>query len=374
MVEPAQHGEVARRRRPRLWSTLRLGVVVVLGDVVDVAAPGRAGAPREHACAVAENNLLADPVGDVVGRGGEVDVEVDDRLDGDLGPGVGTPVADLVEQDQPLALLHAPGGTEHRRFAGEACVEVGVEHDLACGGQVLTVGSRSGEVEGGLRAGQVTQRLGPPCVQRLGRPQCGLCGSTVGHRAVEVDRVGDVDLGLYPYRAREVDVVVVDRDVARVDVQVAVLRIRRGVGVGEVEPLDRLGDEPVQLRRADAPGDRGDLRVHERRSLARQGWGGVDGGLGDRPGLPRRDLAGLDLCPQAGEAVAQLEGVADELLRRGGRRPEDPAELGDAELRHERRTLTRDGFLVLATRHGEVAAAWIDSGGCRSAHCAARTS
>ena len=140
---------------------------------------------------------------------------------------------------------------------------------------------------------------------------------------------------------------------ARVDVEVAVLRIRGRVGVGEVVALDRLGDEPVQLRRPDPTGDRGDLGVHERRSLARQRRGGVDGGLRDRAGPPCRDPSGVDLRPQPREAVAQLEGVADELLRRGRRDPEDGAELGEAELRHERRTLTGDRLLVLAARHGE---------------------
>ena len=54
-----------------------------------------------------------------------------------------------------------------------------------------------------------------------------------------------------------------------------------------------------------------------------------------------------------GQAVAQLEGVADELLRRRGRDAEDAAELGDAELRHQRRTLAGDGLLVLAPADGE---------------------
>ena len=144
-----------------------------------------------------------------------------------------------------------------------------------------------------------------------------------------------------------------DRDVAGVDVQVAVLRIRRGVRVGEVEPLDCLGDEPVELRRADAPGDRGDLRVDERRSLPRQGRGRVDGGLGDGPGFPRRHPSGLHLRPQPRQAVAQLEGLPDELLRRRRRHPEDPTQLGETELRHQRRTRTRDRLLVLTTRDCE---------------------
>ena len=63
-----------------------------------------------------------------------------------------------------------------------------------------------------------------------------------------------------------------------------------------------------------------------------------------------RHAPGLDLGPEPGEAVAQLEGVADELLRRGGRDAEDGAELGDAELRDQRAAVTGDGLLVLAAR------------------------
>ena len=175
----------------------------------------------------------------------------------------------------------------------------------------------------------------------------------MGEGPVEVEGVGDVELGLEPHRAGEVHVVVVDRGVARVDEQVAVLRIRGRVDVGEVVALDRLGDEPVQLRGTDPTGDRGDLRVDERRCLDRQGRGRVDGGLRDRPGPPRRDPSGVDLRPQPREAVAQLEGVTDELLRRGRRDAQDGAELGEAELRDQRRTLARDGLLVLTTRDGE---------------------
>ena len=175
----------------------------------------------------------------------------------------------------------------------------------------------------------------------------------MGECPVEVEGVGDVELGLEPHRAGEVDVVVVDRGVARVDVEVPVLRIRGRVDVGEVEALDRLGDEPVQLRGTDLTGDGGDLGVDERRGLDRQGGGRVDGDLRDRAGPPRRHPSGVDLRPQPREAVAQLEGVADELLRRGRRDTQDGAELGEAELRHQRRTLTGDRLLVLTTRDGE---------------------
>ena len=60
------------------------------------------------------------------------------------------------------------------------------------------------------------------------------CGA-VGECPVEVEGVGDVELGLHAHRAGVVHVIVVDRGVAGVDVEVAVLRIRGRVDVGEVE-------------------------------------------------------------------------------------------------------------------------------------------
>ena len=53
VVGAAQGGEVRVVVGPG-WGRLRRGVVVVLDDVVDVAAPRRSGAPREHAGAVAQ--------------------------------------------------------------------------------------------------------------------------------------------------------------------------------------------------------------------------------------------------------------------------------------------------------------------------------
>ena len=132
---------------------------------------------------------------------------------------------------------------------------MGVQHDLARGGQVLAIGSRPGEVERGLGAREVAERSGAARVQRRVGAECLQGRGAVGEGAVEVEGVGDVELGLEAHRAGEVHVVVVDGRVARVDVEVAVLWIRSRVDVGEVVPLDRLGDEPVELRRTDAAGD-----------------------------------------------------------------------------------------------------------------------
>ncbi|CAA9386216.1 MAG: hypothetical protein AVDCRST_MAG06-1278 [uncultured Nocardioides sp.] len=80
----------------------------------------------------------------------------------------------------------------------------------------------------------------------------------------------------------------------------------------------------------------------------------MDGGLRDPPCLPRSQLAGLDPAPQPGQPVAQLEGLADEPLGCDCGHPEGGAELGHTELRHQRRTRTGDGLLVLTTaRRGE---------------------
>ena len=191
----------------------------------------------------------------------------------------------------------------------------------------------------------VERRVGAEGLQRRG---------AVGEGPVEVEGVGDVELGLEPHRAGEVHVVVVDRGVARVDVEVAVLRIRGRVDVGEVVALDRLGDEPVQLRR-----HRSDRRPRRPgRPRTPQPPGSARASVWMVTSATERarhagTASGLDLRPQPREAVAQLEGVTDELLRRGRRDPEDGAELGEAELRHQRRTLTRDRLLVLTTRDGE---------------------
>ena len=90
------------------------------------------------------------------------------------------------------------------------------------------------QVERGLGAGEVAERLRASHVQRLGRAERLLRRGAVGERPVEVEGVGEVELGLDVQGAGEVDVVPVDRHVARVDGQVAVLRIGGRVGGGEV--------------------------------------------------------------------------------------------------------------------------------------------
>ena len=61
MMSLAQRSEVVGRGRTTLLEGL---------DVVLLGAPGRAIAPREDAAAVAQDDLLPEPAGDLVGVGG----------------------------------------------------------------------------------------------------------------------------------------------------------------------------------------------------------------------------------------------------------------------------------------------------------------
>ena len=83
----------------------------------------------------------------------------------------------------------------------------------------------------------------------------------MGDGAVEVEGVGEVEVGLEVQGAGVVDVVAVERGVAGVDVEVAVLGVRRRVGGGELEASDGLRDEPLELGGSDLAGDGGDLGV-----------------------------------------------------------------------------------------------------------------
>ncbi len=90
------------------------------------------------------------------------------------------------------------------------------------------------EVERGLGARQVTERRGTAGVERQARSQCLEGGGAVGQGAVEVEGVGEVELGLEPHGAGVVHVLGVQGGVAGVDGEVAVLRIGSRIRSGEV--------------------------------------------------------------------------------------------------------------------------------------------
>ncbi len=363
-----------------LWSALGLGVVVVLDDVVDVAAPGRAGAPREHARRVPEDHLLPDPVGHLVRRCGEVGVEVDDRLDGDLGPGVAAPVLDLVEQHQALALLHPPGRTEHRGQVVEGWRRSGRGGRPRVRPAAVGVRRRRRrpglEVERGLGAGEVAEGCGRgarPATRRSRGPSGSRRrGRGARSRSSASAMSSSASIRIVPAKCTSSSWM---RGVARVDVEVAVLRVRGRVDVGEVVALDRLGDEPVQLRGTDATGDGGDLGVDERRSLDRSGRGSEwmvasatarARHAGTRPAWTcahsrgRRWRSSRAWPTSFFAAVVEIPRTVPSSARQNSATSGAPSPAMGS-------SCSQPGTV-------NAAASWIDSGGCRSAHWAARTS
>ncbi len=150
----------------------------------------------------------------------------------DLGAAVAAPGSDLVEQHQPLPFLQPTGGLEHGvTVVDGAGVEVGVEHDLPGDRKpIASAARRAGvalgvEVERGLGAGEVAERGGTAGVEGQARPEGLEGGGAVGQGAVQVEGVGEVELGLEPHGAGVVHVLGVQGGVAGVDGEVAVLRI-----------------------------------------------------------------------------------------------------------------------------------------------------
>ena len=124
---------------------------------------------------------------------------------------------------------------------------------------------------------------------------------------------------------------------------------RRRLGfVGHVA-ADRLVDQPVELDRVRS-GARSAPRAGPQTTRR---LGEEEGLLGDPPApATAADHPSMHSLPHPGQAVAQLEGVADVPLPRIRRHPQRRGELGDRELRHPRRTLTRDRHPRLAIRTG----------------------
>ncbi len=191
----------------------------------------------------------------------------------------------------------------------------------------------AGEVAGSQCRGV---RRGTPSIRRVAAAR------HRGDGGVEVQGVGEVELGLDEGGAVEGDLVVVEGDVPTLG---RLLRILQGL-VGH-EPGDGLGDEPVELGGADPVGEGCDLGVHESRRLRREG----DGGLGDPAGLPGREPTGLagtvDAALGPRQAVLQLHGVRDQHPPGVGGTSDRGRELRDAELGHCGGTFARQRQLAL---------------------------
>ena len=148
---------------------------------------------------------------------------------------------------------------------------------------------------------------------------------------VQVEGVGEVELAGELAGAAEGDLLVVDGEVPPVRSLVGVL----GGLVGH-EPGDRLGDQPLQRGEADAVRERRHLRVHERGRLLGQ----QQRRLRDPAGPPRLQVTGVHPCPDPRQAVLQLHCCRDQRPTGVGGAADREGELGDAELRDQRRAFT----------------------------------
>ncbi len=124
-----------------------------------------------------------------------------------------------------------------------------------------------------------------------------------------------------------------------VDVQVAPLGCASCLGQGLVghEPRECLGDQSVQRGGADLVREPRDLGVDEPGGVHRE----PQGGLGDPPRAPGRQVVGLHPGPDPRQAVLQLHRVRHQRPPGLTGDPQRGRELGQAELRHPRRTRTR---------------------------------
>ena len=185
------------------------------------------------------------------------------------------------------------------------------------------------EVEGELVAGEVAGGEGAAHVEGFGAAGGGEGLGTLGDRGVEVQGVGQVELGLHEGGALQGDLVVVEGDVASLGRGLGV-----GCGLGGHEPGLGDLDEPVQGGWAEAVRERRDLGVDERRCRHRQ----AQGLLGDAAGPPHRHLTAGDAGVEPRQPVAQFQAVGDQHPAGVGGDPECGGQLGQAELRHQRRS------------------------------------
>ena len=139
------------------------------------------------------------------------------------------------------------------------------------------------EVEGELVAGEVAGGEGAAHLEGFGAAGGGQRLRTLGDRGVQVQCVGQVELGLDEGGALQGDLVVVEGDVAP---------LGRGLGVGlglggHVPGLGDL-DEPVQRGRADPVCERRDLGVDEPRGLQGEARGSARRPAGPATPAPGR--------------------------------------------------------------------------------------
>ena len=191
VVSSAQGCEVVGAR-----GAAAAGMLAVVRDqVVEVAAPRVATAPREHARAVPCDDMVADSDGRGVAVRLEALVQVDDGLDDDAHVGASAPGPELVCGEDPVAgLFDVPAQTlaPAREVGAEDRVggQVGVQHDLGHGLRrrglaAFAIRSLVVEPERELVAGQVTPRGGPASAEGVGGSEVGEPDGAVGDRLGE---------------------------------------------------------------------------------------------------------------------------------------------------------------------------------------------
>ena len=126
VMSPAERRDVAAAGRP---------AAVARDHVVTVAGAGSPGAPGEHAGVAGFHGLRPQLLGDLVGVGAVVVLEVDHRADHDRRPVTGAPASDLLRGDALTGVLDPaqPGETLRAgAWSGDRLVaEVDVQHHLS---------------------------------------------------------------------------------------------------------------------------------------------------------------------------------------------------------------------------------------------------
>ena len=182
--------------------------------------------------------------------------------------------------------------------------------------------------------GHLAEGFGAAHVQRRGRAEVGQPGRADREGGVEVQGVGQVDLGLDPHGALEGHLVGVHVGVPAVR---GGLPATPGLGSGMNRTIASSTSRSTPLGRI--------------RCANAATWSSTNpaaAGLramvcaGDPAGPPRRQVTGPDPGPGAGEPVPQLEGLTEVGLAGLGGQPDRGRELGHTELRDQRRAGSGD--------------------------------
>ena len=190
-----------RRHRVAMLSLLVRAALGVGDHVVQVAGLGGAGAPREHTGQVPFGCLGGEPVGDLVLVDMDVLGQVDHRPHRHRGAGAAAPGADLVGVDEASGCSPPGPGAASRPGAVIASSERWTCSTTSRPGAWAGVGLGPGvEVQRQLVAGHLPEGFGAAHVQRRGRAEVGEPGGAGREGGVEVQGVGEVDLGLAPTR------------------------------------------------------------------------------------------------------------------------------------------------------------------------------